>query len=160
MKIGLKLLFVCLAAGSLLAMPLAQEKKGIEGDWNGVLDLGQAQLRLVFHIASKDGKLGATLDSPDQNAKGIPVETVEFADGKLRIFVKVAQGTYDGNANADVSEIDGKWSQAGNTWPLKLSRKAAPAPKAPNRPQVCARGRGCCSCSGTPRPITTAKASS
>src|SRR5262245_66031738 len=40
---------------------------GIEGTWQGTLDLGVAKLRLVAEIAKKDGGgLTGKLDSPDQ----------------------------------------------------------------------------------------------
>ncbi|MCP5062335.1 MAG: alpha/beta hydrolase, partial [Ignavibacteriae bacterium] len=45
----------------------------ITGDWYGVLDIQGQKLRIVFHIVENDGSLTATMDSPDQGAKGIPV---------------------------------------------------------------------------------------
>lgn len=97
----------------------------IAGDWAGTLKAGPAELRLVLHIAAaKDGSLTATLDSVDQGANGIPINTVTF--------VQAAKGTYDGTVNKDASEIDGTWSQG---QPMELNFKRAepqadvPAPK-------------------------------
>eukprot|EP01035_Chromulina_nebulosa_P050250 gene50250-68313_t len=50
----------------------------IIGDWNGALKVQGIQLRLVFHISKTDSGFSATMDSPDQGAKGIPVTSVGF----------------------------------------------------------------------------------
>ena len=51
----------------------------IVGSWVGTLDAGM-KLRVVFHIArTDDGKLRATLDSPDQGATGIRIDDTTFA---------------------------------------------------------------------------------
>jgi hypothetical protein len=55
-------------------------KPDLVGEWQGTLAVGDARLRLVVHLQeSDDGTLGATLDSPDQGATGIPVERVTSA---------------------------------------------------------------------------------
>src|SRR5437879_5153481 len=57
--------------------PKAKEEKPLDGNWHGVLKIGPAELRLVFRVSKdKDGKLKASLDSPDQGAKGLPVDSV------------------------------------------------------------------------------------
>ncbi len=95
----------------------------ITGDWAGTLQAGPAQLRLVLHItAAKDGSLTATLDSVDQGANGIPINTVTLKDGKLNLDVEAVHGNYEGTVNKDVSEIAGIWSQG---QPLELNFKRA-----------------------------------
>jgi len=113
--------------------PVAATQPSIAGDWSGTLDAGGAQLRLILHItAAKDGALTATLDSIDQGANGIPIQTVTFKDGKLNLNVTAVNGTYEGTVNPDVSEITGTWTQG---QPLALNFKraqpqaASPAPK-------------------------------
>ena len=56
----------------------------IAGDWAGTLKPGNAELRLIVHVKSSDGKLSATVDSVDQGVKGIPVDTITFADQMLK----------------------------------------------------------------------------
>ena len=47
------------------------------GFWQGTLDTGAIQLRVVFKIKAKpDGGLTGTLDSLDQGAKDIPLSDV------------------------------------------------------------------------------------
>ena len=113
------------------------EKKDIEGIWEGSLDVNGSKLRVVFHISrAEDGSLTATLDSPDQGATGIPVSKVTFEGGKLVVNVDVAMAMFEGQANGDLSSIDGNWKQRGMTFPLKLERvKEAPKMSRPQEPK-------------------------
>ena len=118
------------------ASPATTAQPGIVGDWAGTLSAGPANLRLVLHItASKDGSLSGTLDSIDQGANGIPINSVTLKDGKLSLAVDAVRGTYEGTINKDATEITGTWSQG---QPLDLSFKraqpqaAAPKPAAPS----------------------------
>ena len=71
--------------------------KGIEGLWQGTLKVPGGELRVVFHInKAANGKLAATLDSPDQGARGIAVEECTFRNGKLTLAVKTISGGYEG----------------------------------------------------------------
>jgi len=124
-----------LAAGMIAALaivPACMAQSQIAGDWHGTLDTGGPQLRLVLHItAAKDGTLGATLDSVDQGANGIPVTSVTLKDGKLSLVIDAVHGTYDATVNKDASEIHGTWSQG---QPMELNFKRGtfaekPAPK-------------------------------
>lgn len=111
---------------SVAAFSCAQD---IVGDWQGVLDTGQGQLHLILHLTkAANGSLGATLDSVDQGANGIPVATVTLKDSKLSLGVDAVNGTYEGTVKPDASEIDGTWTQ-GQSLPLNFTRAAAaPAP--------------------------------
>jgi len=94
----------------------------VEGDWEGILDVGAAKLRLVLHVVRKDGVLSATLDSPDQGATGLPIDSVTLSSASVRFEMKSLQGVYEGQLAKDDSHIDGKWMQAGQTFPLVLKR--------------------------------------
>lgn len=137
-----------LLGGMLLASDVtADDKKpdtpaagGIEGIWQGKLKIGGgAELRLVVHISRKDGKLTGTLDSPDQGAKGLPLEDVEWKDGTLRFELKVGRGSYEGKANKDGTEVEGTWKQGGASFPLTFKHsdkgpEPAPRPQTPKWP--------------------------
>jgi len=116
---------------SLTALSYAQD---IVGDWQGVLDTGQSQLHLILHLTkAANGSLGATLDSVDQGANGIPVATVTLKDSKLSLAVDAVNGTYEGTVKPDASEIDGTWTQ-GQSFPLNFQRAAAAPVKAASKP--------------------------
>lgn len=94
----------------------------IDGAWLGTLDLGSMTLRVVFHIVNSEDGLTATMDSPDQNANGIPTNSVTRNGSSLKIEIKSIGGAYEGKIAADLSSIDGTLTQLGNTHPLLLKR--------------------------------------
>ena len=106
----------------------------VAGDWFGKLKVPNGQLRIVFHItADADGALTATLDSPDQNAMGIPVGETTYADGKVTLSLKALQARYEGVLSDDGQMMTGTWSQGGASLPLEVSRTDQYVK--PNRPQ-------------------------
>jgi hypothetical protein len=131
-------------AGMLLTMLLlpaetnAQEKaqdQSVRGDWSGVLDVGAVKLTLVLHIAQDAaGALSAKLDSPDQGASGIPVDTITLAGQTLKFEMKQLMASYEGTLNSEGTEISGKFTQGGMSFPLVLKRGVRPK-EPPKRPQ-------------------------
>jgi pimeloyl-ACP methyl ester carboxylesterase len=104
----------------------------IEGDWSGKIDAGAFKLRLILHVHTKDGATAATLDSPDQNANGLPA-TLTLGGDHLRISARGAAGSFDGALTADGASLVGKWSGAPTTF-TRLAPGATVA--ALNRPQT------------------------
>jgi pimeloyl-ACP methyl ester carboxylesterase len=100
-----------------------QEVKSVVGTWEGTLNVGAVKLRLAFKIKKKaDGSITATMDSIDQGAKDIPVDAVTWKDPDLKIELKKIGGVFEGKANKDYSQFEGKWMQSGGTWPLTIKR--------------------------------------
>jgi hypothetical protein len=94
----------------------------IDGGWWGTLDTGTAKLRLVFHITNTEDGLTATLDSLDQDVKGLPVTSVTRDGTSILLEMKQLAGVFDGKIDKDRTSMDGTWTQAGHTWPLVLKR--------------------------------------
>lgn len=94
----------------------------IDGAWMGTLDLGAQSLRVVFHIVNTEDGLTATLDSPDQNTSGIPTTSVTRDGSSLKIQIKSIGGSFEGKIAADLSSIDGTFTQLGSAHPLALKR--------------------------------------
>lgn len=119
-----------LRSASLLALILVTPilaadppPKGIEGIWEGPLKAGAIELRLAFKIATdKDGKLTATMDSIDQEAKGIACPEVAFADGKLTIGIPKIKATYTGTLSESGQSLKGSFVQSGAKMSLDLRR--------------------------------------
>ncbi len=109
----------------------------IEGIWQGTLHVNGAELRIIFHISKdEEGSLTATLDSPDQGATDVPVDSVAFNNGKIFLLVKVAMGVYEGQVTDDLSSIEGNWKQGSFDIPLTLERiKEAPKMNRPQEPK-------------------------
>ena len=100
----------------------AAKPTDIDGTWEGTLDTGMAKLRIVFHIGNTEDGLMATMDSPDQNVKGMPMTGVARDATSLKIEAKQIGGVYSGKIAADLQSITGTWSQGGADLPLVLKR--------------------------------------
>ena len=112
--------------GLSVQQPESSPRK-IEADWEGTLDAGTAKLRLVLHIVRKDGVLSAMLDSPDQGATGLPIDSITLSSASVRFEMKSLGGLYEGQLAKDDSQIEGKWMQGGQTFPLILKRLGSPS---------------------------------
>jgi len=135
MKNWIPLSFVLMALALAVLPPPAHAQSQVAGDWQGVLSTGNTNLRLVLHIAAgEDGSLKATLDSLDQGANGIPVDTITFKDGKLNLSIEKIHATYAGTLAPLGSSIAGDWTQ-GTQMKLgfqKLLLQAVPVPLVPS----------------------------
>ncbi|MFP4600908.1 MAG: alpha/beta hydrolase family protein [Persicimonas sp.] len=121
--------------------PAEDESSGLEdrleGSWRGVLEVPGTELPLVFHLAKNDGdEWEATIDSPAQGATGIPVSEVNLDGEKIRLAIPSIGGTYEGAVAEDASQIDGTWSQQGQSYPLNLEPQADGEANSPDRPQM------------------------
>jgi hypothetical protein len=123
------LTFAVLALGwASQARSVRQQAPAVAGTWKGLLEA--AHLNVVFHIAAApDGKLTATMDSPDQGVNGIPVSQVTFADSTLKLTVAAVQGGFEGKLGGN-GKFTGEWRQGAAVLPLVLEKVPAPA-KAP-----------------------------
>ena len=131
----MKKLFVFILAGLISLSTFAQD---ITGSWNGILKVQGQQLRLVINIQQAENGYKATMDSPDQGAKGIPVDVVTFKNDTLKFEVKMIGVTYTGVLGQD-KEIKGTFTQMGMSLPLDLSvqpveKEKVLRPQEPNKP--------------------------
>ena len=132
-----------LAAAALLvlaqASPAAQLAPSAAGDWSGELQVSGTRLPLRVHVRSglTAGALTGTLDSPAQNAAGLPIEVREAA-GVLRFTLSSAGASYEGRWDAGAAKWTGVFTQNGASLPLELSRApvVAGVAAAPSRPQT------------------------
>ncbi len=96
------------------------------GTWSGKLDVQGTKLSLVFHLDEEK----PTMDSPDQGAKGIPIEVTRTATGSITIKVPSIGATYEGLWL--IKQIAGTFKQMGASMPLTLM----PGEEKLNRPQT------------------------
>lgn len=96
------------------------------GIWEGTLDVGVAKLRLVFHFdQDAAGAWTGTMDSVDQGANGIPIDTITWDGDSVKCTIKLVKGTFTANLTEDKTQLDGKWTQ-GQSWPLVLKKVEQP----------------------------------
>ena len=74
-----------------------------------------------------EGAATAVLISVDQGGAEIPVTTIEQKEIRLMLLVKMVGGQYEGQISKDGTELNGTWTQAGNSLPLKLKKSGEPA---------------------------------
>ena len=95
------------------------------GSWKGELDVQGIKLPLVFHFTDK----GCTMDSPAQNVRGIPTQTVVKGDS-VTVEIAMIGARFEGVNKG--TEIVGTFTQQGIAFPLTLT----PGEVTLNRPQT------------------------
>ena len=109
---------------------LAQE---IIGSWSGTLDIMGNKIPIVFNIEKPDTVYVTKMDSPAQNAFGLPTNRTSFANNKLEIIASglgiFYQGTLDGDS------ISGTFNQGGMPFPLVLKQSDKPVFNRPQEPK-------------------------
>ncbi|PIQ47398.1 MAG: hypothetical protein COW03_15250 [Cytophagales bacterium CG12_big_fil_rev_8_21_14_0_65_40_12] len=98
-----------------------QDNAKIIGDWKGALDVQGTSLPLIIHVTEKEGKLLATMDSPEQGAYGLAFDTVSFKEDVLKLSMTSINGTYEGKMKE--GKFEGKWSQGGMSLDLNLEKE-------------------------------------
>lgn len=106
----------------LLLISITLRAQVITGQWNGVLKIQGTQLRLVFNVTKTENGFSSTMDSPDQEAKGIPTTTTSFENSILKVVVENLKIEYLGTLNKD-NIIVGTFKQGGQSFPMNLSKE-------------------------------------
>lgn len=97
---------------------------GKEELWEGKLKVaGGIELRMVVHIVKPDkGAWAGTLDSPDQGAKGLKIDTIGVENDVLSFKAKTLGVEYSGKLNKEGTEAVGEFKQGGAAIPLTLKK--------------------------------------
>jgi pimeloyl-ACP methyl ester carboxylesterase len=129
-RMKIQALVVIAIVGALLngvwySSPQAQQTpKTVLGDWQGTLVIGENRLRLVLKVIDAGaGQLKATMDSLDQNANNLQVDTITFREGLLHFEMKELSIIYDGTLNKEGTEFVGTFKQGSGALPLIFKRK-------------------------------------
>jgi hypothetical protein len=109
------LLVLVLASCSLFA-------QDISGTWNGDFSVQGQTLRINIHLTETDDGYTSTLDSPDQNAFGIAVDTTSYKEPDVKIVINALNFVYTGKASQD-NKIEGSFTQMGQTFDLDFTKK-------------------------------------
>lgn len=113
MKIPSLLLYIILIS----CVSVSALDKGFKGDWNGQLKIGISQLRLAFHLTPT----GGTMDSPDQQAYGITIDSAIIKGNEVTLTMVKLGVQYRGVIEGDTI-IRGNFTQRGVSFPLSLKR--------------------------------------
>ncbi len=123
---------LCLVA----AFPAVTNAQGLSGAWSGKLD---GRITLIFHfLSAPGGGVTGTIDSPDQNAIGLPIATVITNKDSVTCILNAPSARYEAVRVNDTT-LKGLFLQGPAKIPLevhKISGVAAMAAAPLHRPQT------------------------
>ncbi len=91
------------------------------GTWEGAIQAGPG-LRIALTIANGKAGAEALMVSVDQGNTQIPVSAIIQMGTKLTLQVKAVGGGYDGEINKEGTELNGTWTQLGNSVALQFKK--------------------------------------
>ncbi len=119
-------LFVIVSFPLLTSGSLPQEvapRNPVVGNWLGVLEVSGFKLRMALKVTlDSEGMLSAKLDSLDQGANDLPIQTISSESGMVRFNAPNLGLSYEGKLSADGTEIAGQLKQGPATYPLTFKR--------------------------------------
>jgi len=126
-----------------------------EGTWKGGIVIGGTELQIFVHFAGSEQTLTATIDIPQQMAKGLPLTQVRWERPAIHFELQAGIGVavFDGVRSAD--SIGGSFTQAGFSGTFYLrpdiqkAPEAAPAEKPPYRSEEVTFSHGAVTLAGT-----------
>jgi hypothetical protein len=118
-----------LAAALLVPTVRAQD---VGGDWYGLLAPDDLGIRIILHVTPAGEGYAATIDSPEQGAFGIPLDSFVLETDRVTFTLAMANLVFEGRLDAGAGQIEGTFTQGGAPMPLVLGRtpvEAAPGPR-------------------------------
>lgn len=117
----------------LFLLCISASAQEITGSWSGTLNIMGNKLPLVFHISKTDTAYVTKMDSPAQNALGLPTSKTSFIENKLEIVATGLGIFYQGTLQGD--SISGTFNQGGMPFPLVLKQSDKPVLNRPQEPK-------------------------
>lgn len=114
-----KILFLYL----VLLLSINSTAQEISGSWTGILEIQGTELPLILNFTKSETSYKATLDSPKQGAKDIPVDEVIFSNKKLTVKINAFAIEYIGEWKSN-KEILGTFKQGNFSAPMNLTNGA------------------------------------
>ena len=114
-----------LLAATLTGQAQVQPTSQLVGTWSGKLNAMGVKLTLVLHLEQADGYVLASLDSPDQGAKGISCFKEFLSDDSVAVKVEMVGATY--RARLKEGKLDGTFTQRGMSFPWCSTEKSCSA---------------------------------
>ena len=106
-----------------LVFTVSVQAMDLTGQWKGYLAVGQQTVPIIFNVTKSDAELVATMDSPMQGAKGIPVKSVEVNSEQIIFSIAVAGARYESTMKDE--KLEGVWKQSGQAFPLTMAKTEA-----------------------------------
>jgi uncharacterized protein len=94
----------------------------VSGKWHGLLKVNKIEIRIDMNISRTETGYVSTMDSPDQGALGVFVDTTEFKNPDFRFKIEKGGIEFRGEYTAE-NTIKGLFSQRGMSIPLEFGRE-------------------------------------
>jgi endoglucanase len=118
------------AAASFAAIPSALADPPAAGNLVGKLDLDGKTMRIMVHLQRSGDQLSGTVDSPDQDAFGVPLANVTETGDDLSFDIPQAGESYSGHWDAAAGSFIGNLRHEGEqTLDLALKPGGYPSPR-------------------------------
>lgn len=117
-----------------LSCSLILHAQDLAGDWYGKLPKDATDLKLVFHIDQKKGKLFGTMDSPNQATFGLNLNGVKQIGDSIIFDLNIFKIWFKGKLHVGDS-MTGVFRQGDINLPLTLFKSVEPLPRTLSRPQ-------------------------
>jgi pimeloyl-ACP methyl ester carboxylesterase len=117
----------------VLALAVNVQGQTVVGSWYGKLKIPTGEVTIVLNIEEQEGVYSATMDSPDQGAKGIAVTSISFAEGILNAEVASLNAKYEGVLSEN-NVFEGTFKQGLAKLPLNLSKEVIEVKRKPQEP--------------------------
>lgn len=114
------LLYAVVFLSILAASTFGQNNSKIEGNWLGAIEVSGVKLRLVLKITKTGDACTAKLDSPDQGAKDLPIDSITRKDKTVNFSAAQFGMSYEGTLNEKGNEISGTLKGSGGNLPLNF----------------------------------------
>jgi uncharacterized protein len=95
---------------------------GIDGKWKGAIEIMDTELIIIVNFMTKDHKLHATIDIPQQGAVNLPLTNVRHGNGSVYFELPAPPGLAIFDGTRDTERITGNFTQAGITGTFYLDR--------------------------------------
>ena len=99
----------------------------ITGTWHSISNFPDITLRIDIHIVQNDSGYSGTLDNPDGDSFGTPLDTLIISGESVKF--KVWGLSYEGIYSSENQSIKGEWSYPGNSVTLNFSRQTIAPPE-------------------------------
>lgn len=105
--------FIIAAFFSLLIFHSTSAQQSIMGHWEGSIKIQGQELMIKLDFKTADAGLAATIDIPQQSAKGLPLKNVRYEHPKVYFELPAGPGLAVFDGERKDSLIAGKFTQAG-----------------------------------------------
>lgn len=93
--------------------------QNINGSWKGDLKISNTTLTIAFNVKKSESGYSATMDSPSQNAYGIPVKETSLKDSIVVFKIDRPKISYSGKL-VGANKLIGEFKQGNTSLPLEL----------------------------------------